>query len=214
MANKRNHEEIEKRKKEKEEYYKKQREDEAKAKADFAIWKTENGLNVDNYDVQKHGAIEHRCEEHVLFTLFQSKYERPAQWNSEKCYFEINLIVVSDSGRIRQNFIRCDRLCGAQFDHLHAVKLGTTDEYAGERKAEKRIEFWFIEEDATEVGKLRSNPPESASHPKEIGDFYHTLYDDGDDSPLIVVDAENPPLECLQPGFSVVFFSTLDDEGN
>lgn len=193
-------------------YWKKRKEEMLEEDKAFQKWKEDNGLTVEAYDESKHGPIAHRCEEYVLRWLFKRKYKRSVLSNSENHYFEIMMISKDDSEWFTLAFIRCDKLSGAQFDHLCALKFGAGD---GSR-IERRVERWFEHFDSVDecnAACKTAEKEEDISHPMEIGLFRMECSDGADDSPIVLITNANNfiPSIAAQCNFSVAFKSVLEE---
>lgn len=198
-------------------YYAKKREEKKKEDEEFEVWKTEQGLNRESYDEGKHGSIHHRCSEAVLRALFVAKYVRPIDFNSEDRYFSVVIIPSPFKDTVwsaQEIHIRCDRLNGAQFDHLCAVKLRASgsepdDDDIPDRK---RIELWFATKDMKETLENVEVDP-SISHPNEISIFSDESTEENEKDPCCVLFGwlnSGCPSIVLRPGYSVIIQSAFE----
>lgn len=164
-------------------YSEKRRCEEEEHAGKFKDWLTKNGLNKEAYDETVHGPVYHRCTDKVLCTLFDEQYVRPDGWNLNERYFEI-IFIRCNIFSVTKKYIKCDKLFGAQFDHLCAIKLGTYDMHDS---AEKRVELWFTkkhDDDEDSADYDEANP--SVSHVFERGSLISKC-EDLDHSPMQAV---------------------------
>lgn len=176
--------------------------------AKFAEWKKEAGLEIDNYDEARNGPISSRCLEKVLFVLFKNEYNRPENWNDPTKFNHITL-VDGDGGEFTNfNYVRCDQLNGAQFDHLMTLSMYNN----GDDGLPSRVDMWFAK-DREDIGSETIDPSTGLndygySHLSEIAMFNEDKYSE-DGKVLVLRERLHKPFvsECANHvGFAHSFY--------